>query len=165
MADPETAGNTSGPNSIEQHQNLVAARIDSLPADQRREQIRELLEIKGQVSVQSKFFSGPLPPPEDLKRYQEVIPDAPERILTMAEKTLDLSEKNLQVEDRKVTNILINERKKIYGAILTSLLLLTLAGIAVWRGDAFIALPLGLAGIVAGVLRPVLEKNGKSASE
>lgn len=83
----------------------------------------------------------------------------------MAEKTLDLSEKNLQAEDRKVTNILTNERVKIYGAILTSLVLLSLAGVAVWRGDAYMALPLGLAGIVAAVLRPVLEKNGRPSSE
>ena len=35
--------------------------------------------------VQRKTFSGPLPAPEDFKAYQEVMHDAPERILTMAE--------------------------------------------------------------------------------
>lgn len=35
--------------------------------------------------VQRKTFSGPLPAPEDFKAYQEVMHDAPERILTMTE--------------------------------------------------------------------------------
>ena len=31
-------------------------------------------------------FSGPLPPPSDLARYKEILPDAPDRILKMAER-------------------------------------------------------------------------------
>lgn len=154
----------SGQNPHERIQNLVAAHIGDLPPDQRLEQIRELLEIKEQqlVSVQSKSFSGPIPPPEYLKQYQEVVPDAPERILVMAEKTLGLSEQHLQIEDRKATKMLANDRIKIYGSILLGLALLILAGIAVLRGDALIALPLGLAGIVAAILRPILEKIVKT---
>lgn len=33
----------------------------------------------------TEMYSGPIPPPNFLKGYQEVIPDAPERILKMAE--------------------------------------------------------------------------------
>jgi uncharacterized membrane protein len=36
-----------------------------------------------QTSVQS--FSGPLPPPEVLKRFDEIVPGAAERIIKMAE--------------------------------------------------------------------------------
>lgn len=38
--------------------------------------------------VERKTFSGPLPAPEDFKAYQDVMADAPERILTMAEKQM-----------------------------------------------------------------------------
>jgi uncharacterized membrane protein len=41
------------------------------------------------VSVQKSTyaaFEGPIPPPGLLKQYGEIIPDAPERILAMAEK-------------------------------------------------------------------------------
>lgn len=31
-------------------------------------------------------YSGPLPPPEMLKKYGDIVPDAPERIIQMAEK-------------------------------------------------------------------------------
>ena len=34
---------------------------------------------------QSSLFAGPLPPPEILKQYNQLVPDAAERILTMAE--------------------------------------------------------------------------------
>lgn len=45
-------------------------------------------------------FSGPLPPPADLAKYNEAVPDAAERIIKMAEKEQDnrhkLQEKELR---------------------------------------------------------------------
>lgn len=38
-----------------------------------------------QVSETRALFSGPLPPPEVLSKYNEVHPDAAERIIAMAE--------------------------------------------------------------------------------
>lgn len=35
--------------------------------------------------TQSLSFSGPIPPPSILREYQEMVPDAPERIISMAE--------------------------------------------------------------------------------
>ena len=35
--------------------------------------------------LQSSLFAGPLPPPEILEQYNRLVPDAAERILTMAE--------------------------------------------------------------------------------
>lgn len=39
--------------------------------------------------IKQETFSGPLPPPEMLKAYGDIIPDAPQRILAMAEKQSD----------------------------------------------------------------------------
>lgn len=39
--------------------------------------------------MESKSYSGPLPAPEDFKAYKDVLPNAPERILAMAEKQLE----------------------------------------------------------------------------
>ncbi|MGP8174945.1 MAG: DUF2335 domain-containing protein [Terracidiphilus sp.] len=36
--------------------------------------------------VQTEFFSGPVPPPSLLARYNEIVPDGAERILAMAER-------------------------------------------------------------------------------
>lgn len=36
--------------------------------------------------IRQETFSGPLPPPDMMRSYGDIIPDAPQRILTMAEK-------------------------------------------------------------------------------
>lgn len=42
-----------------------------------------------QIVKQDYSFSGPIPPPQILKGYNELVPDAAERILKMAEKQAD----------------------------------------------------------------------------
>src|SRR5438552_10293716 len=37
------------------------------------------------VRIQAATFSGPLPPPEALERYNQILPGAAERIIAMAE--------------------------------------------------------------------------------
>lgn len=39
-----------------------------------------------QTRLQAEFFSGPVPPPSLLARYNDAIPDGAERILAMAER-------------------------------------------------------------------------------
>ena len=39
-----------------------------------------------QTIIAQRTYSGPLPPPEDLAAYKELIPDAPARLLAMAER-------------------------------------------------------------------------------
>ena len=40
---------------------------------------------QNQLIAQAQMFSGPLPPPEVLQRYNETLPGSAERILSMAE--------------------------------------------------------------------------------
>lgn len=49
---------------------------------------RSIIAHAFSAMVERKTFSGPLPAPEDFKAYQNVMADAPERILTMAEKQM-----------------------------------------------------------------------------
>ena len=37
------------------------------------------------MAMEQKSFQGPLPPPEDLQGYEDVVPNAANRIITMAE--------------------------------------------------------------------------------
>lgn len=68
-----------------------------------------------QIAV-SEQFSGPMPHPRHLREYDEVLPGAAERILTMAEKNLDhvidqgKTALTAQIEDQK--------RGMYFGAIL-----------------------------------------------
>ena len=47
----------------------------------------QLQENKGQLQalLGQEIFSGPLPPPDTLKKYGEISPDYPERLMKMAE--------------------------------------------------------------------------------
>lgn len=40
-------------------------------------------------AMEQRSFSGPLPPPEDFEAYERVLPGTTDRIITMAEKSLD----------------------------------------------------------------------------
>lgn len=51
---------------------------DDMSAAQKVQQIVEIVRY-------TEMYSGPIPPPKYLKGYQDVIADAPERILGMAE--------------------------------------------------------------------------------
>jgi uncharacterized membrane protein len=43
------------------------------------------MAIEGKVEVNQLMYSGPLPQPADLEKYNAIVPGAAERILTMAE--------------------------------------------------------------------------------
>lgn len=48
----------------------------------------ELLHAVQQITV-SQTYSGPLPSPEDIKKYEEILPGSAERFLKMVEKQAD----------------------------------------------------------------------------
>lgn len=62
----------------------VTEVLDSLPEEQKHVIVRALYAVG-----KSSSFRGPLPPPEILKGYEEILPGASERILKMAEKQQD----------------------------------------------------------------------------
>ena len=68
--------------------------------------------------VMERMFSGPLPPPEYLAQYKSILPDAPERIMIMAEKE--------QQHRHDVENTMVKEgmKQKKTGQILGFLLAL-----------------------------------------
>jgi uncharacterized membrane protein len=45
------------------------------------------------AQIQSESFSGPLPPPDALARYDQIVPGAAERIIAMAEKQAEHRQK------------------------------------------------------------------------
>ncbi len=77
--------------------------IQSLPKDKQEKAMQIMYAVE-----QSTSFRGPLPAPEDFKAYKEVLIDAPERILSMAEKQLGhrtdiertIVERNLSLSER-----------------------------------------------------------------
>lgn len=55
----------------------IARIIQEIPSESDRKMIEAV--------VMERLYSGPLPPPEYIAAYKDVLPDAPERIFAMAE--------------------------------------------------------------------------------
>jgi len=93
-----------------------------------------------QVGVQrtiAHFSSGPLPPPDDLQRYNAILPGAAERILAMAEKQL---EARLLIETEESASLRkMNEHDTIeannqitHGQWFAFLICITIIGGGIW---------------------------------
>lgn len=119
--------------------------INHLP-DAQREQVTEGLMRTLRIE---RTFIGPLPPPEDFAKYEQVMPGTADRILAMAEK-----EQQIRADGQD--KILANDKRRINGAALLGIALIVVAGIATWQGYIGIALPLGLSGVISALLRQLL---------
>lgn len=120
--------------------------LEALPDEKRLEVEQKIIAARSERTSISIEFSGPIPLPEHFKAYGDVLPDAPDRILAMAER---------EQENRSdgQTQMFANERHKVDRATIVWLGMLVVAGIATWRGYTQIALPLGLTGVGAIVLQ------------
>ena len=68
-----------------------------------------------------EMHSGPLPHPDLLGRYQDIIPDAPERILRMAEKQGD---HRVAIEKSLIHANILNERLGLFCGLIVCLVAL-----------------------------------------
>ena len=116
--------------------------LKDIPDDDRRKKLLTLLSIKSHTSI----FSSPIPPPEILKGYNEIIPDGADRILKMVERQ---SEHRISLEN----NVIIRQQKQSgAGQIMGFVLSLVLIGASVFlgiNGHDVLAATLGGATIVA----------------
>lgn len=79
---------------------------------------------------QSVGFSGPLPPPEILERYEKILPGAAERIISMAEKQ---SEHRKQLESIVIGTDTANSRMGLWFGLIIGLAGLAVSAlVAIW---------------------------------
>lgn len=69
----------------EEIDNSTQINDSDLPANNNVEREVEK-ESRKQVMLQQQHFSGPLPPAKELARYNDIIPNGADRIMSMAEK-------------------------------------------------------------------------------
>lgn len=80
--------------------------------EQKRAHIRDL--VSG-ISISRQFYSAPLPPPDDLRAYNDAVPNGAERILTMAE---NQSAHRIEIESKAISaQIEDSKRGQIFGLI------------------------------------------------
>ena len=145
--------------------------LDKVPKERQEEILRTLLESLDEVPKERKpkilrtllvqrveQYSGPIPHPEDFGRYEEILPGAADRILT-------LTERNYQDVQRNESAQIRNEKSKINGSILVNVLMLCIAGIGAYQDNVIIALPFGLMGSLNFFLRQILQFFFESRSK
>jgi uncharacterized membrane protein len=100
------------------------------------------------LQVEANAWRGPIPPPEDLERINEIIPGAAERILRQAE--LEQAHRH-KLETRAQTFPLIDSLAGRLSALIFALACLVLAGFSVVHGQPLPAAVFGGAMIIAGI--------------
>lgn len=113
MADNKKQKEVVGPDV-----DKVLASIDP---DKRNVIVSAMVEMR-------QTFSGPLPRPADFKAYKEVLSNAPERILLMAEKQ---QQHRIDSEERIIK---ADIRESIFGQVFAVLLVVLFLAAAVYLG-------------------------------
>lgn len=75
--------------------------LEDLPEEKRS------VLVKAIFGMEQKLYSGPLPPPEDFREYEKVLPGTTDRIVTMVEKQ---TEHRIEIEKKAVTENLRQTR-------------------------------------------------------
>lgn len=155
-AQPESATDCPAHNPASVESEDVIRILDELPDEKRQVIIRAFTHME-------RKFSGPLPAPEDFIMYKNALPDAPERIMAMAEKQTD----HRISSERRI--IELKGRENLFGQIagfLIAICCLVVACILGLNGHDWLAgvIPTSIAGLAAVfVLRK--KKDSKEAKD
>lgn len=124
----------------EQQNTSIEESKDPVPVEVAGEDLKRAIEVFGNLSKDQQTilsrgmfaiqqsYSGPLPPAREFKGYKEVMPDAPERILTMAEKN---QEHRIELTNKSEKHDYI---KTLLGQIFAFVLSLSFGGGAIYLG-------------------------------
>lgn len=108
--------------------------------------VPEDIRLEVQTLIRDFSFSGPIPPPQFLERYEKILPGSADRIVTMAE--------NEQKNAKEVGHLVLsNDRFRIGGSILVSLALIAGACFCAYLGQPLLGGVLGVSGIVPVFIR------------
>ena len=89
---------------------------------------------------QTTAFSGPLPPPEILARYNEIVPDGAERIIRVAEKQAD---HRMALETKALNWDIIRSNWGLRIGGLICLAFLAVSGFVIYEGHDWAGATLG----------------------
>ncbi|MDR1934574.1 MAG: DUF2335 domain-containing protein, partial [Candidatus Accumulibacter sp.] len=105
------------------------------------------------IHRQQETFSGPIPHPEILKKYAEIVPDAPERILAVFEKDSE----HLRVIEREALRAEVHETRlrnwMAFGLAGFSLVAGTAAAFSGHEAFASVIVGASCVGLVTGFLQ------------
>lgn len=119
------------------------------------EGILEIPEARELIIQQQKIHSGPLPAPEDIALYNQVIDNGANRIMAMAERSQELSDKRLEYEYLLKKEDQHNQHFGQKAGVCTVVLFTALSAYIAYLGDttsAALLMGAGLASLVASFI-------------
>jgi len=96
--------------------------------------------------VQSAMYAGPLPPPQMLREYDEVLPGMADRIMSMAE-----NEQGIRSRDNRW--LIFNDLARILGSIVVSLGLVAGAIYCAFIDQPAVAIALAASGLIPQIIK------------
>lgn len=121
------------------------------------------------TEVQSVQFSGPLPPPEILQRYNQVLPSAAERILAMAEaQSVHRKELERRIAEAEIEDVRAQRRETRLGQVCGAMIVLAGLGAGTYaavQGAELSGVIVAVAGLGAIVTAFVLGRTPPSTSK
>ncbi len=126
--------------------------LDSLPEDQKQ------IVVQSIIAARSESFSGPLPHPELLRKYEEAFPGAAERIFKIAEKE---QEHRIKYDNNRLGGALIQSKRGQWMGFSLCILFGALAFAMAYLGYPALAGVIGGGTIVSLAIVFVLNKEPK----
>jgi uncharacterized membrane protein len=106
-----------------------------------------------QIQIQSKQFSGPLPPPHLLADYERIIPGAAERIFASFESETAhrhaIEQKNADLEVESVREFFHEGRRGQWFALIIALTAIGAGSFVAWHGEQIAGGILGSLGVAS----------------
>lgn len=131
------------------NKNKRAKHQQVIEAVKRNPSILEAPELQGVMVHQQRVHSGPLPPAEDIVLYNQAIPNGGDRLMQMAEKSLDIADRAqideivLRKEEQRI------QKRGQYLAITVVALFTGLSAYIAYLGNTTAAAALMGAGLVS----------------
>ncbi len=113
------------------------------------------------VQVQAAYFNGPLPPPDILAKYNDVLPGAADRIIAMAEKQ---AEHRQELEKIAVTSRAGDSRLGVVSGLIIGVVALLVGGYVIGKGHTISGILLG-GGSIAGLVGVFVYGTRSSSAE
>ena len=117
----------------------------ALARAQEREQ-RQSEQVEQQTAIAASF-SGPLPPPSTLERYEQIAPGAAERVIAMAERN--------QAHRHALETAAVHHEIQISNRGQVCALIVALTGISAGAYIASLGQPVAGSGVVGGVIATI----------
>lgn len=162
-------GQTMEKGNIPQELGKVIGPVIASAELSNEQKVEQVIKM---VAISMESFSGPMPHPDILRGYKELIPDAPERILQMAEQEqkhrIDVEKQMLEQNNKNIVeSAKANKRSQIIAFILAFILIasgvaLTILGHAVVGGTIFGTTIVGVIAIfITGKSGKIIKKEEK----